>query len=480
MSLATAEADVQGGALARLEELLYRPFIPPLLAGRAELLPRLRIFLLSHLLGPVIGLLLAAYLIALEGHLDPKVTTIIVGMLAFWAYPPALRFTGRFTLLALLSLEHLTFIILFASYCYGGMGSPFFFWLAVVPLFGFFYLGDIPRLNIAILGLLAVSLVLYLAAYRMLGPPAGAIALGGNNVVTLMSVLAAAFYVMTMALSHARLLRWQNDLLRRSESQRAMSEQLLFAKEAAEAASRAKSEFLATTSHELRTPLNAIIGFAELMRSLPSAPQEGRFLGYVRDIEASGKHLLEMINDILDVAKAESGRLDLVEEEVDLRQVLAASLRLLRGRAVRGGLSLTMRVPHDLPRVTADRRRIKQVFMNLLGNAIKFTPPGGSISILAEMELNGALALRFTDTGIGIDKAQMDQVLQPFYQVDNSLARRNEGLGLGLTLVASVMARHGGNIEMTSTIGKGTAVTVRFPAHRVARIGRQRLHAASR
>src|SRR5882757_7244744 len=174
-----------------IERILYGPFIPKPLSERAELLPRLHTFLLSHLIGPVIGLVLAGYLIALQGGIDWRVWTIIFSVLAFWFYPTALRLTGRFTLLALLSLQHLTFIILFASYQYGGIASPFFFWLALVPLFGFFYLGDIPRLHVAIITGLVLSVALYFASYRLIGPPPSDMSLAGNTVITLLSVLGA-------------------------------------------------------------------------------------------------------------------------------------------------------------------------------------------------------------------------------------------------------------------------------------------------
>jgi signal transduction histidine kinase len=297
------------------------------------------------------------------------------------------------------------------------------------------------------------------------------------DTVYLLSVLGVIIYVMMMALADNRLLMRQTALVKEAAVQRAIAEQLLHAKDAAQAANRAKTEFLATTSHELRTPLNAIIGFSQLIRKQTFGPMPDKYLGYVGDIEESGKHLLEIINDILDIAKAESGRFDLTEEDVDMRQAIAASLRLVHTRAAKSRIAMSVHVPADLPRLRADHRRVKQILLNLLGNAVKFTAEGGSIIVSAGVEDDGSLAVRIADTGIGIAKENLAKVTQPFFQVDNSLARRNEGVGLGLPLVSSFMQRHGGMLELTSELGRGTSATLRFPASRVLR--RETLAAAS-
>jgi signal transduction histidine kinase len=300
-----------------------------------ELDQRVRMFLLSHIIGPVIGLGLVGYLVTLERGLTMPLLILIGFIAAFWLYPIALYLTGGFKLLALTSLQHLTFVVLYASHLYGGVSSPFFFWLLVVPLFGFFYLGDVARLRFIIVTALIANVCAYIVLAQLLGPAAERITLAQSKTIYLFSVVGAAIYVMMMALAHARLLRKQAELIKETEAQRLISEQLLFAKEAAQAANRAKTEFLATTSHELRTPLNAIIGFSQLIKSQTFGPIAEKYMGYARDIEESGKHLLEIINDILDIAKAESGRIDLVEEEVDVRQIIAACLRLVHGRAAK-------------------------------------------------------------------------------------------------------------------------------------------------
>jgi PAS domain S-box-containing protein len=244
--------------------------------------------------------------------------------------------------------------------------------------------------------------------------------------------------------------------------------ELRSAMETAELANRAKSEFLATMSHELRTPLNAIIGFSEVMAQELIGPLgNARYRAYSQDIRDSGTHLLDIINDILDVSKAEAGMLELTEEELELGEALAASLRLIRQRAERGGVQLVDGLPPGLPMLLADPRRLKQILLNLLSNAVKFTPAGGLVSADAWLEADGGLAVQVTDTGIGIKPEDLQRVLEPFTQVDSGFNRRHEGTGLGLPLTKALVELHGGTLELARNPQGGTRALVRFPARRV-------------
>jgi signal transduction histidine kinase len=241
----------------------------------------------------------------------------------------------------------------------------------------------------------------------------------------------------------------------------------------AEAANRSKSDFLAVMSHELRTPLNAILGFTQIMQKRMFGPVGSeRYVAYVDDIHKTANHLLSIITDILDLSKAEAGKLTLNEEEFDPVAVLDHCLRLLRERAAEQGLRLSLQAPHGLGlRARGDERLVKQAFLNILGNAIKFTPTGGSISVAFVAEPKG-WTIRFSDTGIGISESDLERVLEPFVQVESAFARKHGGTGLGLPLVKKVMELHGGSIEIASTLGSGTTVAIHFPAERISTLPR--------
>lgn len=241
------------------------------------------------------------------------------------------------------------------------------------------------------------------------------------------------------------------------------------AKEGAELANRTKTEFLANMSHELRTPLNAVIGFSEVMsRELLGPLGSTQYRSYADDIGESGRHLLDIINDILDVSRAESGQIVLAEEAVDITVLIEETERLVRGRANAGGLALTVDLPPHLPRLVGDTRLIKQILINLLSNAVKFTPEGGTVDLSACIAEDGGLRFAVTDTGIGMAAAEIPIALEPFRQVDSSIARRHQGTGLGLPLVKRLAELHGGSLEINSVVSAGTTVAVTFPARRVA------------
>ncbi|MFM7344753.1 MAG: ATP-binding protein [Tagaea sp.] len=247
----------------------------------------------------------------------------------------------------------------------------------------------------------------------------------------------------------------------------AAAEALREAKEAAELADRAKSQFLANMSHELRTPLNAIIGFAEIMIDELFGPLgDPRYGEYVKDIGDSGKHLLSLINDILDLSKIEAREASLREEQVDLGGVLEASARLVRERAVRARLDLRVDEGAEPPVVWADRIKLKQIVLNLLSNAVKFTPEGGRIDVETGFGPDGGAFVRVRDTGIGMREADIPVALQPFRQIESTLARAHQGTGLGLPLSLAIARMHGGALDIESAPGKGTTVTFRLPPDR--------------
>jgi signal transduction histidine kinase len=246
-------------------------------------------------------------------------------------------------------------------------------------------------------------------------------------------------------------------------------ENLREAKRQAEIANRAKSDFLANVSHELRTPLNAIIGFSEIIKmQMFGGIGQPLYAEYARDIHSSGQHLLAIINDILDLSKIEAGRFSLHLEAVAVAELFEDCARLVHERANAAGLRLTRRIDDATPMLWADKRAVKQILINLLGNAIKFTPQGGEVSLTARPAESGSEAeplveLCVSDTGIGIPAEHIATALAAFGQVDNPMTRAQQGTGLGLPIVKSLVELHGGRFAIESEIGKGTKVIALLP-----------------
>ena len=235
------------------------------------------------------------------------------------------------------------------------------------------------------------------------------------------------------------------------------------AKACSEAASRAKSEFLATMSHEFRTPLNAIIGFSDVQRRELFGPiGDPRYREYAADIHASGTHLLDLITTILDISKAEAGKLDVAPIELDPRSALDTAVSLTRGAAEAKRICLSVELPEAPLTCRADPRALKQILLNLLSNAVKFTPDGGTVTVRLRALAHAGVEFIVRDSGIGIAAADLPRLMKPFEQAVQGYSLRN-GTGLGLPIVDALVRLHGGTFDVESTVGVGTAVTVRLP-----------------
>jgi signal transduction histidine kinase len=235
-----------------------------------------------------------------------------------------------------------------------------------------------------------------------------------------------------------------------------------------EIANRHKSEFLANMSHELRTPLNAVIGFSEVLLERMFGEINPKQEEYLQDILSSGKHLLSLINDILDLSKIEAGRMELEAQPFDLPAALDNALTLIRERAARNSIGLVVHVDPGIGEIMADERKIKQVLLNLLSNAVKFTPEGGKITMSAA--LNGAaVEVSVADTGIGIAAEDQQAIFEEFRQVGSDYARKREGTGLGLALARRLVELHGGRLAVASEPGKGSTFTFTIPVRPYAR-----------
>ncbi len=255
-----------------------------------------------------------------------------------------------------------------------------------------------------------------------------------------------------------------SDITRRKQGELVLME----AKNQAESAARAKSDFLAHMSHELRTPLNAIIGFADMMREQVFGPMpDDHYTEYVQNIVKSGEHLLSLINDVLDTAKIEAGKFELDDGVVNLLVLIREVTGLIRPRAERQGIVLRDDLPPFLPNIRGDERRLRQVLLNLLSNAVKFSLPGGLITVEVIVDGPNGLIIRLRDRGVGMNPEDIPRVLETFGQVNNQIARSQEGTGLGLPLSRALIELHGGRLRLDSALGEGTTVTVFLPPDRV-------------
>ena len=256
--------------------------------------------------------------------------------------------------------------------------------------------------------------------------------------------------------------------LEREMAARREIESEMLAMREAQVTDRAKNAMLANMSHELRTPLNAIIGFSQLIEARIFGPAAiDRYAGYAADIHKAGQHLLDIINSLLDLAKAEAGEATIHEETVDLNDCARDSLRLVEHRAAKGAVALHCELAPDAAALIADPRLVRQILINLLSNAVKFTRPGGSVTLSAALLADGSLRLAVADTGIGIAAKDIPRVMSPFGQVEDGLTRRYEGTGLGLPIVKSLVELHGGAFKLESTPGVGTVAICLFAPNRV-------------
>ena len=290
--------------------------------------------------------------------------------------------------------------------------------------------------------------------------------------------ISAVNIAIEIAIIAAAIIFYARDVIAQLQTSRTimdgMSRRLKVSVEQAQEANRAKSAFLANMSHELRTPLNAIMGFSEVMKDQHLGPLDNpRYLAYAGDIHASSQYLLGIINDILDLSKIEAGKMSLDSaEEFPLASAVEGSLSICRTLGEKFGVRIESRLPPEDVQLLAVERMIRQILINLVGNAIKFTPAGGRVTIGGAPTADGGYALTVQDSGIGMTDEDIHKALTPFGQIENKMTATHNGTGLGLPLAKAMLELHGGSLDITSAPERGTCLTLNFPPQRI-RIGRK-------
>lgn len=444
-------------------------FIPPNAGWTGIELRRARLFITAYVFGPLFAFLLALALQRAEDPLSIAYWAFIGIAIGLYAFPIALRLTGAYDIVSVAATLYSTAMIFFMTYNYGGWISPALPATVVIPVAAFFFLrsrGRIVCLGALVAGFVALTGLHFSGHAFPVRVPEDAL-----TDLFIISVFVAGTYVAMLTGTLVSLFNASEQKLREEiRKHKITGRELERAKEDSESASRAKSDFLANMSHELRTPLNAIIGFSEMMASEVLGPLGSpKYGSYVRDIHSSGRHLLDLVGDILDLSKIEAGKDAPEETLIDLPRLLGAVVPLVKGRAEEGKVRLGTDIPDNFPRLRADSRKLKQILVNLLSNGIKFTEPGGSVGLKVSVRDDGGISFHVVDTGVGMAEQDFPTALSQFGQVENKLNRDREGTGIGLPLTRALVEQHGGALRLKSEVGAGTTVTVDFPAERTVR-----------
>ena len=438
-------------------------FVPAHMADDVHARKRAQMFIISHMFGPLIASPIPISLWFFDPDPVPQVLILAASIYAFWPFLLLYKlFPRAYTPLAMASVINLTFCILWGTYNYGGTSSPFLVWLVLTPLLAFMYLGSSWFTRLFVLSQITLGIAALYAVYLYGSFPEN-IPVHDMVVAGVLSALGANIYVFMMAAYYSSVVDSQSELIREVERHQATLTALTDAKNEAERANGAKSEFLAKMSHELRTPLNAVLGYSEILLEDAELDGRGEQIADLQKISAAGNHLLAMVNDILDISKIEAGKMELHLEIVDLNKLIDDVEATARPLATKNANSFVVERVDDLGLLRADVTKLRQAIFNLLSNAAKFTQNG---QITLSVKRSGDwVEIAITDTGIGISEEQQQLLFTNFSQANPRISARYGGTGLGLSLSQNLCRLMGGRIDVVSELGQGSRFTIRLPTH---------------
>jgi signal transduction histidine kinase len=449
--------------IAALDRLVTY-FIPPNIAADREACKRAHVFLISHILGPFIGNVVPGTLYVIDPNAGYDVAILSLSITSFWVFPLLLRAGAPYNPLALVSVQNLIFCILWSCYFYGGVTSPTLAWVVTIPLLAFFYLGSSSSLRIIVISMFVVNVAIFAGLYDY-RPIKLDIPVEAMQGLGLISTIAAALYVTMMALYYAKVQSSQGELESEMRQHMETALQLRLATVEAERAIAAKAEFVAKMSHELRTPLNAVIGYSQML--IEDAQDEGdvESIEDLGRIINAGRHLLKLVNEILDLSKIEAGKMELDLQETALADLLNEVASEAESSATKNGSTISCKVDPDIGNPFCDGGKLRNVLAQLVDNAVKFTQ-NGRVELVAERQPGDSadeLVIYVVDTGIGISPDRISRIFEKFTVVDDSSTSKYGGTGLGLALSQKFCRLMGGDLEVESTIGRGSRFAVRIP-----------------
>jgi len=440
-------------------------FIPASLANDNNARKQARLFLISHLLGPFIGNTVPVSLYVFDPTPRWDIGVLAVSITGFWVFPFVLRAIGNYNCLALLSIQNLTFCILWSCFFYGGVFSPTLPWVLTIPILAFFYIGGAARAQTIAIFMFAFDLVVFGLCSFLLDAPVNDIPHGAMQGLGVISTIAAAAYVSMMAVYYARAIASQTELEAVRRQQIETAESLRKATLAAERAGKAKSEFLAKMSHELRTPLNAVIGYSQMLLEEAEDTGDDEDVPDIERILAAGAHLLRLVNNVLDLSKIEAGHMELFLQDFSLEVVVQAAIEEVRREIGKNRNSLSVDIAGDIPAIHGDQAKTQNALSNLIQNAAKFTLDG-SISIVCRKVPDTAddcFEIVVTDTGIGIEPRCLPHIFERFAVVNEETATKYGGTGIGLALTRELCRLMGGTVDAASEPGRGSTFTLTLP-----------------